>query len=135
MPAPSIVKTLTLTLDTESVECSLTAATLVDEPEGAETLTTFCGSYDVAGTPKYALNIGGFQSYEAATDVCELLHTAYISDPVGEIDCVLAVGTKTRTFTAVPSADPPFGGDAGAALTFETTLNLTTDPVDGVVVP
>jgi hypothetical protein len=135
MPAPKTIKTLILTLDTEVVECNLTGATLTDEPEGAETLTTFCGAYDVAGTPKYTLALAGFQSYDAVDDVCSILHTAYVAEPRADLDVVMTVGTKTRTFTATPAADPPFGGEAGAALTFETTLNVTSDITDGVVTP
>lgn len=127
------IKTLTLELDAVSVECQLTTAQLVDEPEGAETLTTFCGAEDVSGTPKYTLNISGFQDYGQAESVFDLLHTAYI-DPAGEaIACVLTVGTKTRSFDARPQNDPPFGGDAGAAMTADVALAVSGAVVDGVV--
>lgn len=129
------IKTLILTLDTEEVQCQLTTAQLVDEPEGAETLTTFCGSQDVSGTPKYTLNISGFQDYGTAQSVFDMLHTAYIADPVADIDCLLTVGTATRAFTAVPQNDAPFGGDAGAAMTADVALAVTSPVTDGVVVP
>jgi hypothetical protein len=125
------IKTLTLELDGDAVECQLTTAQLVDEPEGAETLTTFCQSVDVAGTPKYSLTISGYQDYGSAESVMDLLHTAYVAKPPAEIDAVLTVGTKTRTFTCVPQNDAPFGGDAGAAMTADVTLSVTSDVTDG----
>lgn len=128
-------KTLTLTLDADEVQCQLTTAQLVDEPEGAETLTTFCGSQDVSGTPKYSLNIAGFQDYGQATSVFDMLHASYIADPVAEIDAVLTVGGATRSFSVVPQNDPPFGGDAGAAMTADVTLSVVGDVTDGVVTP
>jgi hypothetical protein len=129
------IKTLTLTLDTEEVECQLTTAQLVDEPEGAETLTTFCGSEDRAGTKKYTLNISGFQDYGQTDAVFDLLHTAYIADPQVPIACVLTVGSKTRTFAANPPNDPPFGGDAGAAMTADVALAVVGGVTDGTVAP
>lgn len=129
------IKTLTLTLDTTEVQCQLTTAQLVDEPEGAETLTTFCGSEDSSGTPKYTLNISGFQDYGQAESVFDLLHTAYLADPIVPIEAVLEVGTKTRTFDCVPQNDPPFGGDAGAAMTADVALAVVGPVTDGTVTP
>jgi len=129
------IKTLTLELDTTNVECQLTTAQLVDEPEGAETLTTFCGAEDISGTPKYTLNISGFQDYGQAQSVFDLLHTAYLSG--AEIACVLAVpgttGSVTRSFDAKPQNDPPFGGDAGAAMTADVALAVVGAVTDGVL--
>ena len=68
------------------------------------------------------LNISGFQDYGQAESVFDLLHTAYIKEPPTPIACVLTVGTKTRTFDANPLNDPPFGGDAGAAMTADLAL-------------
>jgi hypothetical protein len=131
--AINTIKTLTLSLDTTEVQCQLTTAQLVDEPEGAETLTTFCGAEDTAGTPKYTLNISGFQDYGQAESVFDLLHDAYLTD--AEIACVLEVGTKSRTFDAKPQNDPPFGGDAGAAMTGDVALAVVGAVTDGTVVP
>jgi len=127
------IKTLELMLDTDQVECQLTTAQLVDEPEGAETLTTFCGAEDTSGTPKYTLNISGFQDYGDAESVFDMLHTAYIGD--AEIAAVLTVGTKTRSFDCKPQNDPPFGGDAGAAMTADVALAVVGAVTDGVVTP
>lgn len=127
------IKTLKLMLDTTEVECQLTTAQLVDEPEGAETLTTFCGSQDTAGTPKYTLNLSGFQDYGQAQSVFDLLHTAYVTDPIAEVDFVLTVGGATRTGVATPANDPPFGGDAGAALTADLAMSVVGDITDGTV--
>lgn len=127
------IKTLTLELDTTSVECQLTRAALVDTPT-TEDLTTFCGT-ESSSIPNYQLELSGFQDYGQAESVFDLLHTAYVADPVAEIDFVLTVGTKTRTGTAKPINDVPFGGDAGAALTGDITLDVTGDVTDGVVTP
>lgn len=127
------IKTLTLKLDATSVECQLTRAAIIDNPE-TETLTTFCGSEDSA-IPKYDLELAGFQDYGQAQAVCDLLHAAYIADPIAEVDYILTVGGKTRTGTAKPTSDVPFGGDAGAALTFDHTLSVVGKPVDGTVTP
>jgi hypothetical protein len=133
------IKTLTLMLDTDQVECQLTTAQLVDEPEGAETLTTFCGAEDVSGTPKYTLNISGFQDYGHTSGVApgtpdsvfDMLHTAYITD--AEIDAVLTVGSSTRSFACKPQNDTPFGGDAGAAMTGDIALAVVGAITDGTV--
>lgn len=133
------IKTLELTLDTKSVKCQLTRAALVDNPT-TEELTTFCGT-ESSSIPRYQLEIGGLQDWgmTAATPevydaVCDILHTAYVADPVAEIACILTVGDATRTFDAKPTADVPFGGDAGAALTFTATLDVVGDITDGTVV-
>jgi hypothetical protein len=127
------IKTLKLTLDTESVECQLTRAALVDNPD-TEELTTFCGT-ETSAIPNYDLELSGFQDYGDAASVFDMLHAAYVSDPIGEIDFVLTVGGKTRTGVAKPVADVPFGGDAGAALTGDITLDVVGAVTDGVVTP
>ncbi len=127
------IKTLTLTLDTDEVQCQLTTAQLVDEPEGAETLTTFCGSEDISGTPKYTLNISGFQDYGDAESVFDMLHTAYLTE--AEVAAVLTVGGATRSFDCRPQNDAPFGGDAGAAMTADVALAVVGAITDGTVVP
>ena len=137
-------KTLQLTLGTKTVHCALTRAALIDTPE-TEELTTFCGT-ETSAIPNYSLEIGGFQDWEytAAADpgppaveaydaVCDILHDAYVADPIAEIDFVLTVGKATRTGVAKPVADVPFGGDAGSALTFDTTLDVIGEVVDGVL--
>lgn len=127
------IKTLTLTLDTDQVECQLTRAALVDEPD-TEELTTFCGT-ESSSLPNYNLELAGFQDYGAAQSVFDMVHTAYITDPIAEIDFVLTVGGKTRTGTAKPTGDVPFGGDAGAALTGDIVLDVIGKPTDGAVTP
>jgi len=127
----TLLKTLTLTLDANSVECQLSKAELVDEPT-TEEVQTFCGT-DTFATPAYKLNLGGFQDWGDVTGVTEIVHAAYVADPVAEIDFVLTVGTATRTGTAKPTADVPFGGEAGSALKFEQTLNVVGTPVEGTV--
>lgn len=127
--AISTIKTLELTLGAVSVECQLSRAQLTDSPT-TETLTSFCGS-ESTSFPAYVLNLGGWQDYGQVEAVCDMLHDSYLSGT--PINCVLTVGTKTRTFDARPAADVPFGGDAGSALTFETTLTVVGDVTDGDV--
>jgi hypothetical protein len=129
--AISTIKTLKLTLDATEVECQLTRAALVDSPT-TEELTTFCG-VESSSIANYALELAGFQDYGAAQSVFDLLHAAYIADPVAEIDFVLTVGKATRTGVAKPIADVPFGGDAGAALTGDLSLDVIGDVLDGVL--
>lgn len=125
------IKTLTLTLDATTVECQLTRAALVDAPT-TEELTTFCG-VESSSIANYNLELAGFQDYGQTQSLFDLLHTAYKAVPVAEIDFVLTVGTKTRTGVAKPINDAPFGGDAGAALTGDITLDVIGTPTDGTV--
>ena len=127
------IKTLKLMLDTTEVECQLTKAALIDSPT-TETLTTFCGAED-SSIPKYNLELSGFQDYGQAEGVFDMLHEAYVTDPVAEVAFVLTVGGKTRTGSAKPVNDTPFGGDAGAALTGDITLTVIGTPADGTATP
>jgi hypothetical protein len=139
-----LLKDLTLSLDVDGptgplapvmVECQLSKAELVDNPT-TEDVTTFCGT-ETFSTPKYELNLGGFQDYGAIDAVADLLHTAYITPaPGNEIDFVLSLGkapgvVSTRTGKAKPVGDIPFGGTAGSALTFDVTLSVVGTPIDG----
>jgi hypothetical protein len=139
--AVNTIKTLELSFEGQNYECQLTRAALIDSPE-TETLTTFCGVQD-SSIAKYSLEIGGFQDYghmtsggtPVADSVFDLLHEAYVAEQAnsgaGTLACVLTVGTATRTFDAVPVNDPPFGGDAGAALTGDLTLTVVSPVTDG----
>jgi hypothetical protein len=128
------LKELTLTFDDTEVHCQLSRAALVDNPE-IETLTSFCGIEDFP-TPKYTLELSGWQDYGLVESVFDMLHDSYksyLDDGTADtpIDCVLTVGTQTRTFTAKPTNDPEFGGDAGAALNSTVTLSVISDVEDG----
>lgn len=130
----TLIKTLTLSLDDKQVECQLSKAELVDEPT-TEDVETFCGKETFA-TPSYVLNLGMFQDWGAVGDsVCDIIHTAYIADPISPIDFVLQVGTKTRSGQAKPKQDVPFGGEAGSALKAEISLNVVGIPTEGTVTP
>lgn len=124
-------KHLELTFGGTEVHCDLTSAILSDEPEGAETLVTYCSSEDVPGVPKYTLSVEGFQSWSEADDALSLLHDAYVAEET--IDCVLTVGSRTRTFEARPLNDTPFGAEAGSAFTGSVDLSVLGKPVDGTV--
>lgn len=129
----TLIKTLKLKLG-EGVgalqyECQLSKAVITDEPT-TEDIETFCGKETFA-TPAYVLGLGGFQDWGDVDGVCQIIHAAYIADPVAEIDFVLQVGTATRTGKAKPVKDVDFGGEAGSALKFETTLNIVGTPIEG----
>lgn len=123
-----LIKTLTLTLDGESVECQLDQAEIVDEPT-TEEVATFCGT-DTFAAPAYKLNLGGFQDWGDINAVCDIIHDAYKADPVSEIDFVLTVGKRTRTGKAKPAQDVAFGGAAGSPLKFTTTLPIVGIPAE-----
>jgi hypothetical protein len=127
----TLLKTLTLKLDANSVECQLSRAELTDEPT-TEEIETFCGTETFA-TPNYKLVLGGFQDWGDVTGVTEIIHDAYTADPTAEIDFILTVGSATRTGTAKPTSDVPFGGEAGSALKFEQTLSVIGTPAEGTV--
>ena len=131
--AIATIKKLSLELDGQQVECQLTRAALVDEPD-TEELTTFCGT-ESSSIANYNLELAGFADWAEAESVFQMVHDAYVADPTGEIDFVLEVGGKTRTGTAKPTQDVPFGGDAGAALTGDITLDVVGDVTDGTATP
>ena len=124
----TLIKTLTLSLDAVSVECNLDQAELVDEPT-TEEVNTFCGTETFA-TPNYKLNLGGFQDWGAVDAVCDIIHTAYTTDPIASIAFSITVGTKTRSGTAKPTQDVPFGGTAGSPLKFSVVLNVEGVPTE-----
>lgn len=129
-----LIKTLTLSLDTNSVECQLSQATLVDEPE-TEEISTFCGKETFA-TPAYKLNLAGFSDWTDVEGVCTILHEAYKADPTAEVDFVLSLGkapgaVATRTGVAKPTKDVDFGGESGSAMKFEVTLDVVGVPTEG----
>lgn len=127
----TLIKTVTLTFEAAEVQAQLNQAELVDQPT-TEDAVTFEGT-DTFATPNYKLNIGGFQDWGIVGAVTQLIHAAYVTDPVGEIDFVLTVGTATRTGTCKPTQDVPFGGNAGSPLQFSLTLDVVGTPTDGVV--
>ena len=113
----TLLKTLTLELNTQSVECQLSKAELVDEPT-TEDVETFCGTETFA-TPNYKLNLGGFQDWGDVTGVCDLLWDA--TDAAQNVDFILTVGPTDFTGEVAPKRTVA-GGDAGAAFTYEVTL-------------
>jgi len=131
--AINTIKTLELSLDGEQVECQLTRAALIDEPD-TEELTTFCGT-ESSSIANYNLELAGFQDYGQAESVFDMVHAAYVASPTAELDFVISVGSKTRTGTAKPTGDVPFGGDAGEALQGDIVLDVIGKPVDGTATP
>lgn len=132
----TLIKTVKANYDTGTgepiqFECQCSKLEITDDPT-TETVTTFCG-VEESGTPKRKFTVGGFQDWGTVNSFCELIHQAYLADPVEPIDFVAQVGKATRTFQAKPIADPPFGGEAGPPLKFEISLSILGTPVDGTV--
>jgi hypothetical protein len=134
------LKTLTLEMDDGgtplTVQCQLSQAQLVDNPQTSD-LTSFCGT-ETFSTPRYSLELSGWQDYGTVESVFDMLHTSYLSfqtDATADkpIACTLAVGSKTRAFDAKPQNDPNFGGTAGDALTADVTLDVIGEVTDGTV--
>ena len=121
-------------LEGDEIECQLSRAALVDNPE-IETLTTFCGTEDFP-TPKYNLELAGWQDY--GTVDSRVRHAAHRrTSPTrttrGRPDRLRADGRHQdpHRSTCKPTNDPEFGGDAGAALTGTVNLDVIGDVVDG----
>lgn len=133
----TLLKTVKFSLDNGGTpvayECQLSKAELVDEPT-TEEIETFCGKETFA-TAAYKLNLGGFQDWGDVTGITEIVHAAYVADPVAEIDFVLQVGTATRSGVCKPTVDVPFGGEAGSALRFDITLDVVGTPTEGTATP
>jgi hypothetical protein len=132
----TLLKKLTLQLGqgptATQFECQLSRAEVVDEPE-TETATTFCGTETFA-TSAYKLNLAGFQDWTDVAGICEIIHDAYATEPVAELDFEVALGegagTKYRSGACKPTQDVPFGGEAGSPLTFEQTLDIIGTPAE-----
>jgi hypothetical protein len=123
MPTPTIIKTLTLSLDTSDVTCELTGARL--EPSYAEsTINTFCGSLS-SSVESWALIIDGLQTWGDATSVCDLLWEA--TDAGTDVAFELEVGPDTFSGTVSPKRTV-VGGDASGPFSYSVTL-----PVQGNV--
>lgn len=123
MPAPTLIDTLTLSLDAVDYECQLKNARL--ETTNNETrVTTFCGNY-TSNDETYAVTLDGYQDWGAVDSLCDMLWTA--SESSSTITAVMEVGTATFS-CEVSGRKPPVGGPAGASLEFTISL-----PVQGSI--
>jgi hypothetical protein len=127
-------KSLSLMFDDIDVTCQGTGIEMVDEPEGGETATTYCGTEEIPGTPKWTINVSAFQDWGSDADsVFERVHAAYIASPPEELPYVMTVGSRTRTGTCRVLHDPPFGADAGSAFAGDMSFAVIGTPVEGTV--
>jgi hypothetical protein len=138
--AINYTKHVELTFNGKEVHCNATSAELTDEPEGSETLQTFCYSEDIAGTPKGLFALSAYQDWghqggsPAANDsVFDLVDDAYLAEE--EIDVEFTVGGVTKSFSVRPLAAPPFGGEAGSALVGDMEFSVTSDIVKADATP
>jgi len=136
----TLIRKLTLKLGEGATalqyECQLNTAEVVDEPSTSEA-QTFCGTETFA-TPAYKLNVAGFQDWTDVDGVCNIIHTAYTTDPVSEIDFEVALGDPAaawRSGQCKPTGDVPFGGSAGDPLAFEQTLDVVGTPAEVALAP
>jgi hypothetical protein len=125
----TLLKKLTLRLGADQFECQLSRAEVTDEPSTSEAVT-FCGT-ETFSTSAYKLNLAGFQDWSDVDGICGMIHDAYKSDPVSEIDFEVALGEPAsawRSGSAKPTADIAFGGTAGDPLAFEQVLDIVGTP-------
>jgi hypothetical protein len=123
MPAPTLINTLTLSLDLVDYECQLSNAR-IETTNSETTVKTFCGTY-TSNTETYALVLEGYQDYGDASSLCDLLWTASTSG--ANIDAALSINGVDFT-CEVSGRKPPAGGAAGDPLTFTISL-----PVQGSI--
>jgi hypothetical protein len=122
MPAPTLISTLTLSLEGTNYACQLSNARL-ETSNSETTVKTFCGSY-TSNTETYALIVEGFQDYGATTSLCDLLWTS--SDSGTNLTAVLTINDVDFTCEAA-GRKPPAGGAAGDPLTFTVSLPVQGD--------
>jgi hypothetical protein len=136
----TLIKKLRFRFDTgtevKNFECQLSRVELTDEPI-TEDVQTFCGT-DTFSTAAYRLELGGFQDWTDVDGICDIIHVAYIADPVGEIEFEVGLGdpaSKFRSGKCKPTRDVSFGGQAGSPLTFEQTLTVVGRPAETALTP
>lgn len=132
----TLLKKLTLRLGADQFECQLNTAEVTDEPT-TEEFQSFCGTETFA-TPAYKLHLAGAQDWTDVDGICNVIHTAYITEPVAEIDYEVALGdpaSEWRSGQCKPTADVPFGGQAGSPLQFDLTLDCTGRPDEVALAP
>jgi len=125
----TLIKTVTLRLGTDQYECQLTTAEVTDNPTTTD-FESFCGK-ETFSSFAYQLHLAGAQDWTDVNGLCDIIHDAYVSDPVAEIDYEVALGepaSKWRSGQCKPTSDIAFGGAAGAPLTFDVTLDCTDRP-------
>jgi hypothetical protein len=135
----TLLRKLTLRLGDAQYECQLNIAEVTDEPT-TEEFTSFCGTETFA-TSAYKLHLAGAQDWSDVDSLCDLIHDAYVTEPVAELDFEVALGgnpdatppvphTHFRSGKAKPTQDVPFGGTAGSPLTFDQTLDVIGQPAE-----
>ena len=127
----TLLKKLTLRMGTDQFECQLTTAEVTDEPT-TEEFQSFCGTETFASSA-YKLHLAGAQDWTDVDGICDVIHAAYIAEPVAEIDFEVALGepaSQWRSGQCKPTADVPFGGAAGSPLTFDQTLDVIGVPAE-----
>lgn len=127
----TLLKKLTLRLGDEQFECQLTRAEVTDEPTTSD-FTSFCGT-ETFSTSAYKLNLEGAQDWTDVDGICNIIHTAYTTEPVAEIDYEVALGepaSQWRSGQCKPTSDISFGGTAGDPLSFTQVLDCTGQPAE-----
>lgn len=123
MPAPTLISTLTLSLEATDYECQLKNARL-ETTNSETTVKTFCGTY-TSNDESYALVLEGYQDWGAASSLCDLLWTSAENDTT--LTAVLEINGVDFTCEA-SGRKPPAGGAAGDPLNFTISL-----PVQGSI--
>jgi hypothetical protein len=132
----TLLKKLTLRLGDDQFECQLSRAEVTDEPT-TSSFTSFCGEESFS-LSAYKLNLEGAQDWTDVDGICNIVHTAYASDPVSEIDFEVAIGEPAaawRSGQCKPTSDVPFGGTAGDPLAFTQVLDIVGTPDEVALTP
>ena len=132
----TLIRTLKMQLGADQFECQLNRAEVTDEPTTSE-VQTFCGT-ETFPTAAYKLNLDGFQDWTDVDGLCEIIHTAYRTDPIAEIDFEVALGEPAsawRSGQCKPTSDVSFGGTAGDPLAFSLVLDIIGTPAEVALAP
>lgn len=123
MPAPTLISSLTLSLETVDYECQLSNAR-IETANSETTVKTFCGNY-TSNDETYTLVLEGYQDWGAVDSLCDLLWTSAENETT--LTAVMTIGGVDFTCEA-SGRKPPAGGAAGDPLNFTISL-----PVQGSI--
>ena len=123
MPAPTLISSLTLSLENVDYECQLSNAR-IETSNSETTVKTFCGNY-TSNDETYALILEGYQDWGSADSLCDLLWAS--AEAEATLTVLMTIGEVDFTCEA-SGRKPPTGGAAGDPLNFTITL-----PIQGAI--
>jgi len=123
MPAPVLISTLTLSLETVDYECQLSNAR-IETSNSERAVKTFCGNY-TSNDETYSLILEGYQDWGSIDSLCDLLWASAEAETT--LTALMTIGGVDFTCEA-SGRKPPAGGAAGDPLNFTITL-----PIQGAI--